>query len=149
MLIRKAKKEDLIELVMMGKSFHQEAEWQDVIEWDDAEAASSLKVMIDSKEAIILVADDEGVLKGMIAVILTPIWFNSKVKSAQEWFWYVKSEYRGAIGIKLFNKMQDMLRQKKVNVLTMLSVKKMPNLEALYLRLGFRPSENTWIKRIL
>ena len=149
MIIRKARLADVEQLVEMGRNFHKEAGWLDIVEWNNHAADIALASMVDSKDSVILVVENGGdELIGMIAAVICPMWFNKSVLTAQEWFWYVKPENRGGVGIKLFKKLEDMLRQKGVEVLTMISVKEMPSIDGIYIKLGFRQSEQNWIKRL-
>lgn len=145
-VIEKATIKDMPQIAKMGKAFFKEAGWEDVAEWDDEAAFDALLKTIENHTVFVAKKGDETI--GMISAILTPLWFNPKYVNAQEFFWYVKPEERGGVGLKLYYALEDEVRKLGAQSLTMLSVKAMPSLDNLYKKLGYRPAENTFMKRL-
>jgi len=146
--IRKALEKDLTTLTEMGRIFFMEAAWGDVCEWDDLAAYESLFNMIEADNSIILVAEQGEKIIGMVGAVLFPLWFNPAVKMGQEFFMYVKPEYRGGVGMKLMEALESAAKDEGVHGFAMLSVENLPSLDKFYLRQGYRPSEKTFIKRL-
>jgi len=146
--ILKATKSDLSDLVKMGRAFFYEAQWDKVgIKWDDESAFTALEGMLEDEDTIIFIAKENKAI-GMIGGLIYPVWYNLKMKMAQEFFWYVTPEKRKGVGIKLLSALEQEVKSRGIVPFTMLSVEGMPELQQLYSRLGYAPSERTFIKRL-
>lgn len=148
--IRPATPADLPRLVAMGRAFFDEAQWSDVLRWDDAGAAESLACMVDADNSVMLVAEAGGHVVGMAAAALCPAWFNPAEMTAQEWYWYVEPEHRTGHGQALLDALEQAVRTKGARTFTMLAVAALrgPALDRLYRRRGYRASELTFVKRL-
>lgn len=148
-MIRHAVLSDVPRLVELGSKFFQEAAWSDIAEWDDNATATALSGLIENPECIMLVAGGEEIV-GMISSLIFPLWFNPNILVAQEWFWYILPEMRGVggIGVKLLLALEEEIQKRGVHISNFQSQESMPSLDSLYIRLGYRPAEKTFIKRI-
>lgn len=132
----------------MGNAFFYEAQWDKVgIQWNDESALTALSGMINDDNTIIFIAKEDEAI-GMIGGVIYPVWYNLKMNMAQEFFWYVKPEKRKGVGIKLLQALESEVKSRGVEPFSMLSVEGMPELDGLYSRLGYAPSEKTFIKRL-
>ncbi len=147
-IVRKATEKDLTEITQMGRIFFMEAAWGDVCEWDDLAAYESLYNMVVGDNCIIMVAEQDNKIIGMVGAVLFPLWFNPAIKMGQEFFLYVKLEHRGGVGIKLMQALEDEAKENGVQGFAMLAVENLPSLDKFYSKWGYRPSEKTYIKRL-
>lgn len=145
--IIKATIDDLKDLIEMGRAFFYEAQWQDLYEWDNISASSVLEDLINDSKALVYLAKKDGVAIGMAAAVLYPLWYNTNILTAQEFFMYVIPEQRG-IGTKLKNKLEEEARLNGARTMAMGSVEALPSLDTYYARSGYAPSEKTFIKRL-
>jgi len=145
--IIKATIDDLNDLVTMGCAFFHEAQWQDLYEWDNNSASLVLADLIQNPEAVVYMAKQDGISIGMAAAVLYPLWYNTNIKVAQEFFMYVRPEKRG-VGTKLKNKLEEEAIKMGARTMAMGSVEALPALDKYYARSGYAPSEKTFIKRL-
>lgn len=150
MEILKATTQDLPDIVKMGRKFFYEAKWQEVYKWDNEEATIALSSLIGNPDVIMLIAKDTKTI-GMVAGMIYPLWYNPKIKTAQELYLYVTPERRhslSGVGHRLKTYLEEEVRIRGVNTMVMGSVEAMPNLDKYYARCGYAPSEKTYIKRL-
>lgn len=145
--IVKATIDDLKDLVTMGRAFFHEAQWQGLYEWDDLSAATVLEDLINNELALVYMAKQDGVSIGMASAVLYPLWYNTNILTAQEFFMYIQPDKRGA-GTKLKNTLEQAAREKGARTMAMGSVEALPSLDTYYARSGYAPSEKTFIKRL-
>lgn len=146
--IIKATIQDLKDLVHMGRDFFYEAQWGELYKWDDISAVSALEDLINNPLAIVYMAKEDGISIGMAAAVLYPLWYNTKVLVAQEFFLYVLPEKRTGIGHKLKLKLEEDAIKLGAVTMAMGSVEALPSLDTYYARSGYAPSEKTFIKRL-
>ena len=149
MLIRDAKHDDIPAIIVMGQRFFDASGYDDLTDYDEQSAAATFAMLIDSVDGVVLVAEHEGVVVGTAAALVFPFFFNHTHKHAQEFFWWVNDEARGA-GVRLMKE----LEQKSCNLgaqsLTVAAVAslKAEAVGAVYRRAGFCASDSTYVKRL-
>lgn len=148
MEILQAQHKDLDALVEMGGDFFVEAGWQEPLKWDPERARESLTGLLEDEQAVILVAKNQEQYVGMVGALVYPVWYNTSILTGQEFFWYVKPESRGNVGIKLLLELEKIAAQKGAVMFEMMSMQSMPSLDAVYSRFGYKPSEKTFMKRL-
>lgn len=151
MSITKAIITDVEDLVRMGRAFFHEAEWHKLYTWDDEDAGKVLTDLISNPDAIVYIAKEMGVAIGMASALTYPLWYNTKIKTAQEFFLYVDPDRRkdsGRVGHRLKTKLEEDARAMGAETMAMGSVEAMPALDMYYARSGYAPSEKTFIKRL-
>lgn len=149
-MIRRAEPRDLPRLVQMGRLFHAEAGWLDLIPWNDAGAADALGTMIGRPDCVVIVGEEVERVVSMAAAIITPTWFNPGVLSAQEWFWYVEPRARHGLGAQMLDRLEEDVRAAGAATFTMLAVHDLraDALARVYARRGYRPAERTFMRRL-
>jgi GNAT superfamily N-acetyltransferase len=149
-VIRRAEARDLPQMVEMGRAFHAEAGWPGLIEWDDAGAHASLAAMLDSEQSVMLVADDGERVCAMAAAVVCDVWFSPGQRSGQEWFWYVRPDARKGVGVLLLDALERAVKAKGAATFTMLAVSglRAEALARVYRRRGYRPAEQTFMRRL-
>lgn len=148
-MIRPAVHADIETIAVLGRRFFDEAEWFDVAEWDHESILLTLSNMVDSSEAILLVADDNGII-GIAGGITFPLYFNHAHKSGQELFWWVSPDRRDGTGGKLLNALEDAARAAGCASWAMIALDKVApeRTGRIYHRRGYRASEHSYIKRL-
>jgi GNAT superfamily N-acetyltransferase len=149
-MIRDATIEDLKEIVHLGKEFFDNALFHLNIEYHHASVWHMLNNLRINEKGILLVAESEGKLQGMVGGTLFEWYFNPRYKSGQEIFWYVSPEYRGTtVGIRLLKEMERQAKAKGASSWIMISEAHMGNhddMDKLYRKLGYSDHETAYIK---
>lgn len=92
MQIRSAKIEDTREIVELGSRSLCEGPYKDEVDNPEQSAQTCLSV-IKSDNGKVIVAEDEGVLVGLLGFMIYPHYFTGQ-KTAIELMWYVVPEHR-------------------------------------------------------
>ena len=149
-MIREATIEDLKEIVRLGKSFFDDALYYLDIEYNPIDVWKTLDVLRKDDNGILLVAEVDGKIVGMIAGAISTWYFNIQYKFGQEIFWYMSPAYRGTIlGIKLLKELEKQAKSKGCSKWCMISEYHMGNseeLDKLYKRCGYINHETSYIK---
>jgi N-acetylglutamate synthase-like GNAT family acetyltransferase len=90
-MIREAKSEDIPRIQEMGSRSLREGPYKDLV-GDNPEQTGKLALEVMQK-GIILVAEEDGKLTGVLAFIIFPHYFSGEL-TAGELIWYVEPEYR-------------------------------------------------------
>lgn len=149
-MIRRAEGADLPRMVEMGRAFFEEGALAGFATWEDESVREALAAMLERHDCVMLVAEVGGVIFGMAASIICPLWFNTSVMTGQEWFWYVAPDHRNGTGKPLLEALERETKALGAETFTMLSLATLrpEALERLYTRRGYRPAERTYIRRL-
>lgn len=148
-MIRRATPGDVCAIAALGAGFHDLAGWSDVAGYSAADCEASLRWMIDSADAVLLVAECDGDVVGMAGGIAAPLYFNFAHKHGQELFFFIAPEHRG-FGGALLDALEAEARVIGCASWQMIALDRV-NPEAtgrLYQRRGYRASEHSFIKRL-
>lgn len=149
-MIRPATHSDIKEIARLGKLFHAEAGWGDVVEYVRSDTEKTLAHLVDSDDGILLVAENDGEIVGMCGGLAHPVYFNHSHKSGQELFWWMKPGLRDGTGRLLLEAMESTAREIGCKSWSMIALDKVnPELTGrIYRRRGYRASEHSYIKRL-
>jgi GNAT superfamily N-acetyltransferase len=103
------------------------------------------------EHGVLLVADQDGVVVGMLFGVVSGFWFAPRSLWATELAWWVEPAARGGTaGIRLVTAFQDWARDKGAKVVAMssLHLDHDNRVSSVLQRMGFEQSEHTYIKRI-
>lgn len=151
-MIRDATIEDLKGIVHLGKEFFDKALAHINVPYDHIQVWHMLHELVKHKDGILLIAEVDDQLVGIVGGSLFSWYFNPEYKSGQEIFWYVTPEYRGTtIGIRLLKEMEKQAKEKGASTWIMISEYHMGNyeqLDKLYRKLGYSDHETGYIKEL-
>ena len=151
-IIRHATFEDAEQIAVLGSIFHEEAFKDDILEYDIDDCILSLEGFIGQPSFICMVADVGGRLVSFGSLVLSPVYFNHSHISCEELFWWADPDcnYPG-IGMKLKKAMEQEAKNRGALSIQMKSVDALngDRMAKLYIRDGYKPSENTFIKRLV
>lgn len=129
----------------MGRAFFEEAGWAKHAEYDPTSFAYSCGLLMD--HGVFLVADDEraGVI-GMVAAGICPAYWNRKVLTSSELFWYCMPGYRQGVGAQLMSALEADLKARGVFLASMSAEEGMRGsaLGRLYRQRGYFPMEKLY-----
>jgi hypothetical protein len=138
MSIREATEADIPKLVEMGSESLREGPYKDELDNPEQSAKFALEV-ISSAHGKVLVADEEGELRGLLGFVLYPHYFTGQ-QTAIELMWYVRPEYRRSMtGICLIRAGQRIA--KTMGAAKMQLTAPTREVGAAYEAMGYRPIE--------
>lgn len=108
---REATTGDVPQLLEMGVSFLASTAYGQHVPTNRAQLATTARWLIEAPEGVVLVAERDGRLVGMIgaAIFTHPI---SGEQMASELFWWVEPDSRGAIGVRLLKRLEAWARRR-------------------------------------
>lgn len=149
--IRHANEGDLFALVNMGQDFFAESGLQDVASWEPQSFEATCRAIIDELVVgSILVAERDNELIGMTGGVLFPLYCNLSLVCCQELFWFVMPEHRAGVGGALLDELEAEAKRKGASVFISAQIagQRDEAFARLYRKRGYRPSENTYIRRL-
>lgn len=143
--IREAKPADMGRVVEMGRRFLLEGPYRESLE-DNPQAAKEFGLNVMLPLGKILVADDEGILKGVFAFLISPHCLSGQL-CATEFIWYVEPEFRqltsfgAGISILLFDAAEKLAKQIAGGKVLMQVTAPTEAVGRFYLRRGYKQLE--------
>jgi hypothetical protein len=122
-----------------------------IIPFDRTGTAAFIESALDNENIIVLVAEDDGKLIGITAAIAYPMYFNPAKLVVQELWWYIKPDERGGSASKLlFQEIEKwgMSKQAEAMFMVALDNDRVETMVKLYGRLGYTPTERTFVKEL-
>ena len=151
-VIRHATFEDAEQIAYLGCMFHEQAFGNDILEYDIDDCIVSLEGFIGQPNFICMVADVGGRFVSFGSLILSPVYFNHSHISCEELFWWAdpESNYPG-IGMKLKKAMEEEAKDRGALSIQMKSISALngERMANLYIRNGYKPCEQSFIKRLV
>lgn len=144
-IIRDAVENDVPRIVEMGRAFFEISGQDDIATFDDEAAAEAVRQCMSG--GVVLVIEKEGALVGMAAALIYRVYVSRDDMTAQELFWWVEPEHRGA-GRKLFEMLERRAKENGAASLSMIALESMKWVGRLYERAGYRPLDHTYVKRL-
>ena len=147
-MIRRAVPTDVFDLMEMGEAFFKEAGWDKHADFDGESFAMTCGGLIDG--GILLVGENGvGKLVAMAGAALAPAYWNRKVLTSQELFWYCKPAHRKGLGRQLMAALEDAVQSCGVTLFSMSAEEGLRGhtLGQLYARRGYFPAEKLYWKR--
>lgn len=87
MTIRQAELKDLEHLLKICNKFYEYSEWSNLVDFDEDSMYVTLYGMIKNPNGCVFFHDE-----GLIAGVITPLFFNAAFLTAQEVLWYAKRD---------------------------------------------------------
>ncbi len=105
--------------------------------------------LLNACDAVIFIQEEDGEIIGTIGGLLHPNLYSEKELIAEEFFWFVRTEARGA-GVKLYRAFEQWARDNGAQWIQMMHMKDvMPEKVAhFYERIGYEPIETRYEKRL-
>lgn len=147
-MIRPATLGDVSTIVDMSRLFYGTTSYSTWAEFDP-ETVADLAAML-AENHVMLVAEVDGALKGMVGLFVAPFMFNKHRIGAYEVVWWVDPDAQGAgIGKALLAAIEPACKAKGANAIQMVHLASSPpQAAAIYDRMGFAHTESSWTKVI-
>lgn len=148
MRIRRATEADADRCVAMGGHFYATAYYAETIPYDPASGRVIFDYLLT--QGILLVAEAEGAIVGMVGLVVAPFIFNTAHRSAHEVMWWVEPGRRASgAGLALLRAIEPAAREAGVVMIQMMNLASSPeHTSKIYERLGFKHSESSFSKAI-
>jgi GNAT superfamily N-acetyltransferase len=147
--IRNATEADVDTIVRMARHFIAFAPHATIAEYEDTDLANAIRACME--HGVLLVAEQDDAVVGMLFGIVSGLWFAPRTLWASELAWWVEPAARGGTaGIRLVTAFQDWALKQGAKVVAMSSLHLDHDTRVgnVLERMGFSPSEHTYIKRI-
>ena len=148
--VRRAEPRDVTSLVYLGVTFHSSAKLEDTYPFEAEHLARSLRRLLRSSNACILVACEGDKIVGTAGFVTTTSFF-TRVVAAYEHFWWVSPEYRGLKnGQALLVALEEEARKMGCSVMQMIALEALSpeRVGAFYEANGYVPQERIYMKRL-
>ena len=135
------------QIVDMAKRFLAFAPHGSLIKNSTEDLVNTLKLVLES--GVIFVIDVGGKAVGVLAAMMTTVWYSPSTKMAHEMMWWVNEENRGTIAsIKLIKAYENWARENGADLIAMcdLVIEGQEPVGTTLNRLGYEMSERTYIK---
>jgi GNAT superfamily N-acetyltransferase len=148
MILRAANEADVPAIVGMAGKFYPTTHYPAFAPFDVDAAESLARLLI--ADGVMLVAELEGQVVGMVGLLLAPFLFNPTKRVAYEAIWWVEPEAQGAgIGKALLGAIDGACKAKGADGIQMIHLASSPpQAGALYERLGYASCESAYFKEV-
>lgn len=149
--IRPAEPKDLIEVIDMGREFFEQSGNGAFTTFDEPSFTTTvIGLMSGVANGVLLVAESGECPVGIAAHVVFPFYANMATKVGQELFWFVKPDFRNGIGAALLDELEADARRKGADVFMSAAIAGLRDgaIARVYERRGYRPSENTFIRKL-
>lgn len=145
-MIRPATHDDLDAIVAMSAKFYATTTYAGWASMCPDTVRDLAAMLIDT--SVMLVAEAEGAVVGMVGLVVAPFMFNRAKRAAYEVVWWVEPDAQGAgIGRALLAAIEPACRAAGCDAIQMVHLSTSPpQAAALYERAGFRLSESSYTK---
>ncbi len=157
-MIRRATPKDVPRLLQMGAEFFKMSAFHAMGGvYDPGSMEQTFESLFKSPDAVVFVAQapsaaeaPEGEVIGAVGAVVASLFFNLKIKTANEFFWYVDPAHRGQrTALRLYLALEQWAKEKGVDVLGMAALKNSPQaVRDYYAKAGFHESETSYMKRL-
>lgn len=148
MTVRHATKSDIPRIVEMSEQFYATTAYPALAPLAKESAAGLALIMIET--GVMLVAEHDGRVVGMVGLFIEPFTFNVTVTVATEIVWWVAPDAQGAgAGRELLAAIEPACKARGAHAIRMMCLASSPpQAAALYARMGYMPSEHAFTKRL-
>lgn len=148
-MIRPATVSDIPAIAALGEKFHAHAGWEEIAYSRD-DCAASLTSFMEADCFVCIVSETNGVIDGMAAGIVSPVYFNRDHLSGEELFWWADETAPQFTGIRLLEALESAARERGCQTWQMKSLARLngDRMIRLYERRGYRAAEQSFIKRL-
>lgn len=147
--IRHAEARDFEALLDMGREFFEQSGNGAFTTFDEASFTATIMSLMGGAGAL-LVAESADRVVGMAASVVFPFYANMNTKIGQEIFWFCKPDHRNGLGEALLDELEADAGRKGAHVFMSAAISGLRDgaIARVYQRRGYRPSENTFIRRL-
>ncbi len=145
-MIRWARMEDIPRMVEMALAFYAQTPYPDLVASSKEQMAGLAIILM--RDHILLVAEKDGEVVGMAALLVEPFIFNPSVRVANELVWWVDESARGGmIAARLLKAVEIESKKMGIDIIRMALMADSPrSADGIYRKLGYRHSDSHYEK---
>jgi GNAT superfamily N-acetyltransferase len=144
--VRDAQEEDIPDIIVLAKKFHAVSGYDSF----DLDEESADRIIFQSiSQGLCPVAEVDGKIVGFLLGLEFPAILNANIMMGTEIAWWVEPEHRNSvIGVKLLKFVENKAKQKNLKFWSMMCLEHLnpDGLEAIYLKMGYKKSERTYMR---
>lgn len=147
--VRKATEDDVNAIVDMSAKFYATTAYAAVAPMSRATVEKLTRWLIETGVMLVAFDDSKGWV-GMVGLGCVPGTFNDAMVGAHEIVWYVDPEARnGGVGRALLEAIEPACKERGADAIWMMHLADSPpQAGEMYVKMGFAPSEHSYMKRI-
>lgn len=147
-MIRQATLDDLGAIVSMAEKFYATTHYSHWANFNTDTVETLASNLIENH--VMLCAEVDGVVVGMVGLFVAPFMFNSDKTGAYEVVWWVNPDAQGSgVGYKLLQAIEPACRAKGADAIQMVLMANSPPIATqLYERNGYAHSETSFTKEL-
>lgn len=148
MQVRQAIERDVADIVRMSRAFYATTTYREYADFDEATVTALAEALV--RDHVMLVAEADGQVVGMVGLFVVPFMFNHGHQMAHEVVWYVDPEAQGAgAGKALLAAIEPACKAKGATGIFMIHLSNSPPQAAeIYQRMGYAHSETVYVRTI-
>lgn len=146
--IRSATREDVPAIVAMGERFYAASGYESIA--PVARESIAGLALLTMESGVMLVAEADGELVGMVSLFLEPFTFNPAVTLATELAWWIEPDHRGGmLAVRMMAALEESCRAKGAQWVRMATLATSPpQASAIYERLGYQPGDRYYMRAL-
>jgi GNAT superfamily N-acetyltransferase len=146
MAIREATLSDLPSLLRVGAEFARLHPMQ--VAFSPCRAEATLRGLIERADGLLLVGEEDGLIRGVLAGIMAPLWFSDASVATELALWVQPDRRGGRLVRQLIEAFEGWAARQGAEILALsdLRIGEDFPVGALYSRLGYRVAERSHIK---
>ena len=146
-MIRPATLDDLHDLIALAATFFCEHPISRHVTFSAADVSTAAAACIENPDALILVGEKDGQVVGVIALIVTPCFYNTRALAATEVMWFIHPAHRGgSMAFRLLQAAEEWAESRGAVFLAMVAHSYNPSVSSIYERRGYLPYEISYLK---
>lgn len=148
MQVRQATERDVADIVRMSRAFYATTTYRDYADFNEESVTALTKALV--ADHVMLVAEIEGAVVGMVGLFVVPFLFNGDHRMAHEVVWYVDPDAQGAgAGKALLAAIEPACKANGATGIFMIHLSNSPPQAAeIYQRMGYSHSETVYVRTI-
>lgn len=145
-MIRKAVKSDVAQIVGMARKFYATTDYSSWADFCEETVRDLTESMVENH--LVLVAEKEGRLVGVVGLFVAPFMFNKRKTGAYEVVWWVDPEQQNAgVGSALLDAVVPACEEMGCNAVQMVHLRNSPpQASEIYKRMGYMHTESSYTR---
>lgn len=148
MQVRQATERDVADIVRMSRAFYATTTYREYADFNEESVTALAQALV--ADHVMLVAESDGAVVGMVGLFVVPFLFNGDHRMAHEVVWYVDPDAQGAgAGKALLAAIEPACKAKDATGIFMIHLSNSPPQAAeIYQRMGYAHSETVYVRTI-
>lgn len=149
-MVRKADWFDIDRIIELGREFHSTSSFAPISTYCEDTVRELIASLLADENAIVLVAEFNGEVRGTTAAQIQPLYFNKRERMATELFWFMSQQHRRTYdSLRLFTELERWATLNRATLMHMGALSSSPaGVTQTYARRGYTQIQASFMKRI-